>query len=89
MKKLLLVTVLVLSGCASTSVPVVPAFPAVPEDMMKPCPELGLVDPATTKLSSAVDTVVNNYGLYQDCKNQVDDWIDWYNTQKTIYGKIK
>jgi len=88
MKKFLIVLAVILSGC-TTAVPVVPDFPGVPADMMTPCPDLQLVDPATTKLSTTIDTVVGNYGLYHDCKNQVDDWIDWYRTQKSIYGKIK
>jgi hypothetical protein len=89
MKKLAaLLLVLVLSGCA-TGVAVKMSFPEVPADLKTACPDLQQVDPATTKLSEIVSTVSANYEQYYLCKDRVDNWIDWYNTQKKISDSVK
>jgi type IV pilus biogenesis protein CpaD/CtpE len=89
MKKILLaIAILSLVGCAST-----PhgkeTFPEVPKDMLTACPDLGTVDPTTTKLSDVVDSVTGNYQAYYSCKDNVDSWINWYNTQQKIFNSIK
>ena len=88
MKKLFLILTIVLAGC-STPVPVTVKFPDTPKEMLIACPDLTTVDPSTTKLSDILETVTGNYQKYYDCKSQVDDWITWYNTQKSIFDKIK
>jgi hypothetical protein len=86
MKRLIIVAVLLITGC--TSVPVIPKFPDVPKDMLVSCPDLKLV-PETTKLSEVLPVVVDNYGQYYTCKDSIDSWIDWYNSQKKIFDNIK
>jgi hypothetical protein len=86
MKHLIIVAVLLITGC--TSVPVAVKFPDVPKDMLETCPDLKLV-PETTKLSEVLPTVVDNYGQYYTCKDTVDNWIDWYKSQKKIFDSIK
>ena len=88
MKKFLIILAIGLTGCA-TSVPIVPPFPSVPESLMKACPDLKPVDTETIKLSDVLGAVTDNYHQYYDCKSQVDDWIEWYKTQKGIFNKIK
>jgi hypothetical protein len=75
-----------LSGC--TSVPVMPKFPDVPKDMLVTCSDLKLA-PDTSKLSEVLPVIVDNYGQYYTCKDTVDSWIDWYNSQKKIFDNIK
>lgn len=93
-KQLLLLTAILflLSGCLATYSPP-PAvrlpFPAVPDDLKVACPELGLVPVDTDKLSDVINTVTDNYTQYHDCKGKVNDWIEWYNTQKHINDGIK
>ena len=88
MKKLaLLITVLILTGCQS--VPVVPKWPDVPEDLKQACPDLKEVDPKNDKLSVIVEVVTDNYKQYYDCKAKVDDWIVWYQGQQKIWEKLK
>ena len=86
MKHLIIVAVLLITGC--TSVPVTVKFPDVPKDMLEACPDLKLV-PETTKLSEVLPVVVDNYGQYYTCKDTVDNWIDWYKAQKKIFDAIK
>ena len=86
MKRLIIVAVLLITGCSS--VPVAVKFPDVPKDMLESCPDLKLV-PETTKLSEVLPVVIDNYGQYYGCKDTVDNWIDWYKSQKKIFDSIK
>ena len=85
MKLLLIVLVLLFTGC---SAPVKRSFPDVPEELKVACPDLMLLEP-TTKLSEVVSVVSKNYGQYQECQIKVDTWIEWYKTQKQIFESIK
>jgi hypothetical protein len=88
MKKLaILITAVFLAGCQS--VPIVPKWPDVPEDLQKACPDLKTVDPQNDKLSVVLDTVADNYKEYYDCKAKVDDWITWYKGQQKIWETLK
>ena len=86
MKRLILITALVITGC--TTVPVTVKFPDVPKDMLIACPDLAQI-PETNKLSEILPVVADNYGQYYTCKDTVDSWINWYNTQKKIFDNIK
>ena len=86
MKHLIIVAVLVITGCSS--VPVAVKFPDVPKDMMETCPDMKLA-PETTKLSEVLPVIVDNYGQYYTCKDTVDSWIEWYSSQKKIFDSIK
>jgi hypothetical protein len=86
MKLLLIVPVLLLTGCLAT--PVQRSFPDVPEELKVACPDLMLLEP-TTKLSDVVSVVSKNYGQYQECQIKVDTWIEWYKTQKQIFESVK
>jgi hypothetical protein len=74
---------------ACVSVPVQRSFPKVPAELMISCPPLQIMDPETTRLSDVVQSVVVNYGQYQACDSKGDAWIEWYNTQKTIFDSVK
>ena len=78
---------MILTACAS--VPVERTFPKVPAELMVSCPPLQIMDSETTRLSDVVQSVVTNYGQYQACDGKVDTWIEWYNTQKTIFDSVK
>jgi hypothetical protein len=86
MKHLIIVAVLLITGCSS--VPITVKFPDVPKDMLETCPDLKLV-PETTKLSEVLPVIVDNYGQYYTCKDTVDNWIEWYKSQKKIFDNIK
>jgi hypothetical protein len=87
MKKLIILSAVFLTACVS--VPVERKFPTVPAELMKSCPPLTVIDPATTKLSVVVESVVANYGQYQECDNKTDTWIEWYTKQKQIFDSVK
>ena len=87
MKKfLLIVPVLLLTGCLST--PVKRTFPVVPEELKVACSDLIMLEP-TTKLSEVVSVVAKNYGQYQECQIKSETWVEWYKTQKEIFESVK
>lgn len=89
MKRLaLLLPAVLLTGCLATA-PVVPKWPAVPEELLQACPDLKTVDPANDKLTTVLDVVADNYKQYYDCKAKVDDWITWYKGQQSIWETLK
>jgi hypothetical protein len=90
MKKIiLLLSVLLLSGCLKSGVVISQQFPDVPADLLVACPDLKQVDPTTTKLSEVLPVIVDNYTEYQECKIKIDTWIQWYTNQQSIYNSVK
>jgi len=87
MRIAILLVPFLLAGCLAT--PVKRNFPEVPDDLKQACPALRTVDPTTTKLSDVVEVVSDNYGTYQECQIKIDGWVEWYNTQKTIFDSVK
>jgi len=87
MKYAVLASALLLSACVS--VPVERKFPSVPVEIQAPCSNLQTIDPTTTKLSVVVESVVTNYGQYQECQAKTDSWIEWYTKQKQIFESVK
>jgi hypothetical protein len=87
MKYAIVTLALLLSACVS--VPVERKFPSVPVEIQAPCGNLQTIDPATTKLSAVVDSVVANYTQYRECQAKTDSWIEWYNEQKKIFESVK
>ena len=88
MRFLLVLSVLLLVGCASV-VPVKPVWPALPPELSEACPDLKQTPIETTKMSQVLDVVVDNYSQYHDCQEKSNAWNDWYNKQKKIYEEIK
>ena len=82
----LLLPLLILTGCIST--PVNRNFPEVPKELMEACPDLKNVE-QTEKLSDVLKVVVDNYGQYHECKIKVDTWVEWYKSQKQIFESVK
>jgi hypothetical protein len=83
-KLLLLVPALLLTGCLT--VPKAPAFPDLPKEITDQCPELKEAE-KTPELSKLLDTVVENYGTYYECRVKVEAVIEWHKRQKEIYEK--
>jgi hypothetical protein len=83
MKKLtLLLPMLLLTGCLS----VAPKFPDIPSDIIQACPELKEAE-KSQDMSKLLDTVIQNYGTYYECRVKIDAFIEWHKQQKEIYDK--
>jgi len=87
MRLLLLIGILVLSGC-STTVPVKPKWPEPPKYGLEQCPRL-LKLKEDAKLSDVASNVIYNYSTYYECDLKNDAWIEWYRVQKRIYEDVK
>ena len=85
---LLFASVTMLSGCLATA-PVVQKFPSIPAELLEACPDLKAVEPGTAKFSEVIGVVADNYSQYYQCQLKVDNWIEWYNTQKKIFDDVK
>ena len=70
----------VLAGC-QTVIPVKQQFPEAPNELLQPCAELKKLPANNQKLSVLVESVVDNYSLYHECKIKHDNWIEWYRLQ--------
>jgi hypothetical protein len=88
MKYTLLFFVMLLTGCASTTVPVTQKFPEAPDTLKVKCPELDVIDKPTVLLSELVYTITKNYMKYHECSNVVDGWQDWHTKQKAISDSV-
>jgi len=84
MKKLIAFACVVLVGCAT---PVKMQFPTAPEELTKSCGDLQLVKQDNHQFSNFLNVVVDNYGVYYECKIQADAWQRWYDEQKKIFNE--
>lgn len=77
------IAILLLTGCA-TAVPVKQVFPSVPEELLKPCPPLTIIETQEIKLSELLNVVSANYTKYYLCSNVLEAWTIWYKQNKKI-----
>jgi uncharacterized protein YceK len=87
MKRLLIALCVVgLTGCVT--VPVSQNFPKASDTLQKAPPELKEI-PAGASASVIFDTVVENYGTYNEVATQLKGWQQWYVDQKKIFESAK
>ena len=79
-----LLAVVMLAGCAT---PVKMKFPEAPEELTRSCGDLQLVKQDDHQFSNFLNTVVDNYGVYYECKIQADAWKRWYDEQRKIFNE--
>ena len=90
MKKLLLFCAasLLLSGCASFTVPVTAKFPEAPPVLMEKCQPLDTITTEQILFSDFLKTVTAIYTKHHQCAIMVEHWQDWYKQQKEIFESI-
>jgi hypothetical protein len=88
MKKIFLISLLMLAGC-STPVPIKPKFPAAPKSLTEPCIILKKIESESVSIVDLHKVVVENYTLYYECATKVDGWNQWYTQQKKVYDEVK
>jgi hypothetical protein len=86
MKKLILITAIVLSACA-TPVAVKQKFPEMPAELLKSCKELETIKTQTVSLSEFMKIVAKNYSYNHECAAQVEAIKVWYKDQKKIFDE--
>jgi len=85
MKKFLLSFLLVLSGCATHVAAPGENWPAAPDTLLDPVPNLTVLPEGDSKLTDLLSNVNQNYSAYYLLKNKFELWQQWYNQQKQIY----
>jgi hypothetical protein len=75
-----------LVGCVT--VPVAQNFPQASNTLMTAPPELQEIPPGASA-SVIFDTVIENYGTYNQVANQLLGWQQWYQDQKKIFDGAK
>jgi hypothetical protein len=85
---LFIVLAFLITGC-STTVPVTAKFPAVPDILLEKCPQLQTIDDEKVSIIDYTKKVTINYTIYYECAVKNDGWIEWYQTQKSIFNNLK
>ena len=80
---------LVLAGCSTTAVPVVPKFPTAPEMLLKSCPTLKTIEGEKVSIIDFTRVVSENYTIYYECSVLHEGFIEWYNAQKKIFEELR
>lgn len=83
-----LLIALLLSGCATTTVPIVQKFPNPTPELMKKCEDLKKIEGDKVAITDMLKVVVHNYSLYYECSTKVDGWQEWYTEQKKIFDEL-
>jgi uncharacterized protein YceK len=88
MIKTLLLSLLLLTGCASV-VPVTQTWPEAPGlQSMQTCGTLKTLESDTT-LSQVAEVINHNYSEYWQCVVKLEAWQEWYRKQEIIHKNIK
>jgi hypothetical protein len=88
MKKILLLSLLLLTGCANRPI-IKETFPDPPIGIIQKCPDLATVDnDNTAQVSDILSVVTMNYTRYYVCAAAVDAWQNWYTSQKANFGLL-
>jgi hypothetical protein len=83
-KKLVILPLFLLAGCAVHVEPVNPKFPEAPATLQEKCAQLKEATEGMS-LTEFTKVVVENYVLYHECSRKVDGWQEWYAKQKAIF----
>ena len=88
MKTISIIALVLLAGC-STTVPVKMTFPEVPPSLQARCNPLKKIEGDEINIVDLHRVVVENYTEYHVCAMKIDEWNEWYSTQKKIYESVK
>ena len=89
MKKIILVSLFLLSACASSKAPIVLKWPEAPADLQQPAAELTPLAPEQRNLSDLIENSNKNYTQYYILKEKYEGWQNWYNSQQKIWQGLQ
>jgi hypothetical protein len=88
MKRLIVISLFLLTACAGTRAPVIPKWPTAPDELQQPAAELTPLAPEQRNLSDLIQNSNDNYTQYYILKEKYESWQNWYNTQKQIWQSL-
>jgi hypothetical protein len=89
MKRLIVISLFLLSACAGNQAQIIPNWPDVPADLQKPAPALTPLAPEQRNLSDLIENSNENYTQYYILKEKYEGWQNWYNTQQKIWQGLQ
>ena len=81
----ILAVVLVLTGCASTTVPVTMNFPQAPEPILLEPEKLEPLPEDAKEMSDLLENSTVNYGKHRELQLKYLQWQRWYETNRRIH----
>ena len=82
-----LAVVLVLTGCASTTVPVTMNFPQAPEPILMEPEKLEPLPEDAKEMSDLLENSTVNYGKHRELQMKYLQWQRWYETNRRLHKK--
>ena len=79
------ILVIVLTGCASTTVPVTMNFPQAPETLMMEPEKLDPLPEDSKEMTELLENSTVNYGKYRELQIKYQLWQRWYNTNRRLH----
>jgi hypothetical protein len=80
-----LAVVLVLTGCASTTVPVTMNFPQAPEPILLEPEKLEPLPEDSKEMSDLLENSTVNYGKHRELQMKYLQWQRWYETNRRLH----
>jgi len=79
------ILVIVLTGCASTTVPVTMNFPEAPEPILMEPEKLDPLPEDATEMTDLLENSTVNYGKHRELQLKYQQWQRWYNTHRRLH----
>jgi len=89
MKRLIVISLFLLTACASNKAPMIPKWPDAPADLQTPAQDLTPLAQEQHNLSDLIANANDNYAQYYVLKEKYEGWQSWYNSQKKIQEGLK
>jgi len=79
------ILVIVLTGCASTTVPVTMNFPEAPEPILMEPEKLDPLPEDATEMTDLLENSTVNYGKHRELQLKYQQWQRWYDTHRRLH----
>jgi len=79
------ILVIVLTGCASTTVPVTMNFPQAPEPLLLEPEKLDPLPEDAKEMTELLENSTVNYGKHRELQIKYQQWQRWYNTNRRLH----
>jgi len=79
------ILVIVLTGCASTTVPVTMNFPQAPEPLLLEPEKLDPLPEDAKEMTELLENSTVNYGKHRELQRKYLRWQRWYETNRRLH----
>lgn len=79
------ILVIVLTGCASTTVPVTMNFPEAPEPILMEPEKLDPLPEDAKEMTDLLENSTVNYGKHRELQLKYLQWQRWYDTHRRLH----